>query len=57
MKGKRKKPDRLGVLVGEICLIQYGLRRRLSDAKRMIADLEAIDKHLDRLREENRERV
>jgi hypothetical protein len=54
---KRQKTSRLGVLVGEICLIQYGTRRMIDDAKWMIADLEAIEKHLDRLREENRERV
>jgi hypothetical protein len=56
MKPKRKKPD-LGVLVGELCLVQYTARRLIIDAERNLADLKALEKHLDRLREENRERV
>lgn len=54
---KRKKPDRLvGVLVGEICLIQWWMKRLIIDAERHVADLKSIEGYLDRLREDYRER-
>jgi hypothetical protein len=54
---KRKKPDRLGVLVGELCIVQYDIRRLISDAEINLRRLEAMERHVNRLREENRERV